>query len=508
MLHDNAPGRQSALFFHENGEVSVDDFASAESVTLPAIYPERLGDRQFRDLHDCRFAYVVGAMAQGITTAEMVIAARRAGFLAFFGAAGLALGTIEAALDKIRAALGPDDRGWGSNLIHAPQSPETERQIVDLYLRKGVTRVSASAFMSLSAEIVRYAAKGMRRTEDGEVIRRNHVFAKVSHPSLARAFMSPAPTDMAEALVTNGDLSEDEAFCITRLPVACDVTAEADSGGHTDNRPAAALFAAFSKVRETVCRDYSYPADTIRIGSAGGIGTPQALAAAYTMGAAYAVTGSVNQATRESGLSATAKAKLAKVSIEDVAMAPAADMFERGVKVQVLKRGTFFPVRADRLYRLYTTYSGLDELPARDRDFVETCLGESIDTAWQKTLHYLETSRPTDAGRARASEKVKMGFLFRRYLFQCADWARTGDESHQAEYQIWCGPALGAFNMWAEGSVLEPLEARTVRRIGYALLDGAARVTRAQSLRSLGVDVPPSQFHPPAPTATDEEKPS
>ncbi|MEL6211866.1 MAG: 2-nitropropane dioxygenase, partial [Pseudomonadota bacterium] len=170
-----------ALIFQEHGEISVAPGAHGQDGFLPEVYAERLGDRGFRSIHGVRFAYAVGAMARGITTARMVIEAQRAGFAAFFGAAGLDPTTIGAAIDEIQAALGPDAPGWGSNLIHSPQAPESERAVVDLYLRKGVRRVSASAFMDLSPEIVRYAATGLRADPDGRVQRANHVFAKVSH---------------------------------------------------------------------------------------------------------------------------------------------------------------------------------------------------------------------------------------------------------------------------------------------------------------------------------------
>ena len=47
---------------------------------------------------------------------------------------------------------------------------------------------------------------------------------------------------------------------------------------------------------------------------------------------------------------------LSETGQADVTMAPAADMFEMGVKVQVLKRGTMFPFRAGKLYELYTAH--------------------------------------------------------------------------------------------------------------------------------------------------------
>ena len=75
-----------------------------------------------------------------------------------------------------------------------------------------------------------------------------------------------------------------------------------------------------------------------------------------------------------------------------------------------------------------------------------------------------------------------------------AQWAREGAADRTADYQIWCGPAMGAFNEWVAGSFLEPVEARTVRQIALNLLEGAARITRAGQLRSFGLAVPAELF--------------
>ncbi|MCA9615917.1 MAG: 2-nitropropane dioxygenase, partial [Myxococcales bacterium] len=60
--------------------------------------------------------------------------------------------------------------------------------------------------------------------------------------------------------------------------------------------------------------------------------------------------------------------------------------------------------------------------------------------------------------------------------------------------QIWCGPAMAAFNDWAKGSYLEPLENRTVVQIAKNLLEGAAVLTRAHQLRSYGAPVSQEAF--------------
>jgi hypothetical protein len=59
--------------------------------------------------------------------------------------------------------------------------------------------------------------------------------------------------------------------------------------------------------------------------------------------------------------------------------------------------------------------------------------------------------------------------------------------SRQVDYQLWCGPAMGAFNRWVAGSFLEAPEKRTVQQIALNLLEGAAHVTRAQQLRTFGL---------------------
>ena len=123
-------------------------------------------------------------------------------------------------------------------------------------------------------------------------------------------------------------------------------------------------------LRDRMQAQYGY-AEPLRVGAAGGISTPAAAAAAFAMGASYVLTGSINQACVEAGTSEAVRLMLAQAEQADVAMAPAADMFEMGVKVQVLKRGTMFPMRATRLYELYRTYSRLEEVPATERAALE-----------------------------------------------------------------------------------------------------------------------------------------
>jgi len=462
--------------------------------TLPAIYPEWLGDRSFGETHGVRFPYVVGEMARGITTSRMVIAMARAGMMGFFGAGGLAPARVERAIGEIDAALGQDGPAWGANLIHSPHDPALENAIADLYLSRGVRRICASAFMGLTPAVVRCAAKGLWRDAEGAVQRRHHLFAKLSRPEVAEVFMKPAPAALLDPLVRAGQVSPDEAALAAQLPVAEDITAEADSGGHTDNRPLPALFPVLLALRDQAVRRHGYRRP-IRLGAAGGLGTPAALASAFSLGAAYVVTGSVNQAALESGLAEDGKAMLAQAGLADVMMAPCADMFELGVRVQVLRRGTMYGVRAQRLYELYRSYESLEALPAEVRQRLEDeILGVSCEDAWAEVGRFFEKRDARELERAEREPKHRMALVFRWYLGMASKWPVEGESRRRLDYQIWCGPAMGAFNDWVAGSFLQAPENRGVVQIALNLLEGAAAVTRAQQLRAAGVPMPAAAF--------------
>lgn len=461
---------------------------------LPPIYPEWLGEREFGASHGVRFPYVIGEMARGIATAQMTIEGVRAGGMAFFGSAGLDLAAIEQGVRDIQNVLGPEAGGWGANLIHNIQDDDLELATVNLFHRLGVRCVSASAFMRLTPAIVLYAAKGLRRGVGGQIVRAGRIFAKVSRDEVARQFLSPAPETMLRALVAEGRITAEEADLASGIPIAEDITAEADSGGHTDNRPLTVLLPRLIGLRDEIVAAYRYPV-VPRVGAAGGLGTPAAVAAAFAVGAAYVVTGSINQSAVESGLSADGRSLLALAESTDVAMAPAADMFEMGVTVQVLKRGTMFAQRGQRLADFYRRYSSFEEAPAHELQNLETAvLGRSIDAIWADTQTFFATRDPRQVARAEGDPKHRMALVCRWYLFNGAQWAREGHTERRADYQIWCGPAMGAFNEWVRGSFLEPVQARSVRQIALNLLEGAATVTRAGQLRAAGVTMPASAF--------------
>jgi trans-AT polyketide synthase/acyltransferase/oxidoreductase domain-containing protein len=466
------------------------DLARMELIaTVPAFTPDQLGDPAFRQAYGLRYNYMAGAMANGIASAELVIALGKAGMLAAFGAGGVVISRVAAAIDAIQAALpnGP----YAVNLIHSPNEEALERNGVELFLQKGVNVIEASAFLSLTPHVVRFRAAGLRQNPDGGVHIGNRIIAKVSRLEVAAQFMQPAPESILNKLVEQGLITPEQARLATLVPVADDITVEADSGGHTDNRPLVCLLPAVLLLRDQIQQQFNYP-QPVRVGAGGGIGTPESVLGAFSMGAAYVVTGSVNQACRESGSSDHVRKILAQADMTDVIMAPAADMFEMGVKLQVLKKGSLFGLRAQKLLDLYLGYDAWENIPEKERLNVEkTLLRDRFEHIWQHCIDFFKERDPEQLVRAENNPKRKMALVFRWYLGLSSAWANRGEPGRELDYQIWCGPAMGAFNQWTRGSRLENWENRRVADVAMQLLQGAAYLSRLQYLQLHGVQAAP-----------------
>lgn len=481
------------------GTVQLDGSASGGLPVLaylPPLTPQQLGDPTFRRDHGLKYPYMTGAMANGIGSAEIVEAMAGAGMLGSFGAAGLSIERITQALDRIQSSVG--DAAFSVNLIHSPGEPAHEMATADLFLKRGVRLVEASAYLDLTPAIVRYRIAGFQGG-----VPTNRVIAKISRVEVATKFLSPPPERIVKELLASGHITPQQAEAASRYPVADDITVEADSGGHTDNRPAITLLPTILALRDRLQGQYRY-ANPPRVGLAGGIATPSSVAGAFAMGAAYVVTGSVNQACVESGSSDPVRKMLAEAGQADVTMAPAADMFEMGVKVQVLKRGTMFAMRAAKLYELYRQYASWEAIPQAERVQVEkTHLRTTFDDIWQQTRDFFQRRDPTQLPRAEADPKHRMALVFRWYLGLSSRWANSGEPTRQLDYQVWCGPAMGAFNEWAKGSFLEQPRNRTVAAVALNLLYGACIVLRRQALRQQGVNLLDECF-PLAPMPAEE----
>ncbi|WP_299135727.1 eicosapentaenoate synthase subunit PfaD [uncultured Vibrio sp.] len=485
---------EKGLGVSQQAEIASGDSASAAnsqpvSAFAPALGTQSLGDEEFRRCHGVKYAYYAGAMANGISSEELVITLGQAGILCSFGAAGLIPSRVEQAINRIQAALpnGP----YAFNLIHSPSEPALERGSVELFLKHKVKTVEASAFLGLTPQIVHYRAAGLSRDAKGEIQIGNKVIAKVSRTEVASKFMQPAPVKMLQALVDEGRITAEQMELAQLVPMADDITAEADSGGHTDNRPLVTLLPTILALKEQIQAQYQFKTP-LRVGCGGGVGTPDAALATFNMGAAYIVTGSINQACVEAGASEHTRKLLSTTEMADVTMAPAADMFEMGVKLQVVKRGTLFPMRANKLYEIYTRYDSIEAIPVEERQKLEKQVFRStLDDIWAGTVAHFNERAPKQIERAEGNPKRKMALIFRWYLGLSSRWSNTGEQGREMDYQVWAGPALGAFNAWAKDSYLDDYQQRNAVDLAKHLMHGAAYLARVNLLTSQGIKLDP-----------------
>ncbi len=431
-----------------------------------------LGSKEFKQDYRLAYAYLTGGMYKGIASKEMVVKMGKAGMMGFFGAGGLESAEIETAIQYIQRELN-NGQAYGMNLVSNPLDEGSEEKTVDLFLKYSIRTIEAAAFLTMTPALVKYRAGGLTKNAGGEISAGNKIIAKVSRPEVAEQFLSPAPERIVNKLLEAGKVASDQADLLKKTPMADDLIVEADSGGHTDQGMPYALMPAMLKLRDEMMKKHNYP-KSIRVGAAGGIGTPEAAAAAFILGADFVVTGSINQCTVEAGTSDAVKDLLQEINVQDTDYAPAGDMFELGARVQVLKRGVFFPARANKLYDLYRHYNSIDEIDEKTKNQLrEKYFKRSFDEVYREVKSFYP---PQEIEKAEQNPKYKMALIFRWYFGYSTRLALSGDETDKVNYQVQCGPALGAFNQWVKGTVLENWRNRRVDEIGVKLVQDTAEL--------------------------------
>jgi trans-AT polyketide synthase/acyltransferase/oxidoreductase domain-containing protein len=351
-----------------------------------------------------------------------------------------------------------------------------EDDTVDLFLKLGVKQIEAAAFMQITPALVKYRLKGLRRKASGKIATVHKVMAKISRPEIAQVFLSPAPERLVKKLLEANHISKEQAELAKNMPMADDLCVEADSGGHTDMGIMSVLLPTIIRQRDELMNQYRY-AKRVRVGAAGGIGTPEAAATAFILGADFILTGSINQCTVEAGTSDAVKDILQQLNVQDTDYAPAGDMFELGAKVQVVRKGVFFPARANKLYDLYRHYNSLDEIDDKTKKQIQDkYFHHSFEEVYAETKAYYSQYMPEEIEKAERNPKYKMALIFKWYFVQSMRLAMLGSAEQKVDYQIHSGPAMGAFNQWVKGTSLENWRNRHVDEIADKLMLGTAEL--------------------------------
>lgn len=430
-----------------------------------------LGSEEFKKDYGVKYAYIQGSMYKGISSEEMVIRMANKSMLGMFGTGGLSISRVEEAIIMIKQEL-RDSLSFGMNILFHSSNAKEEEKLVDLYLKYDVKVLECSAYVYMTPALVRYRLLGARKDEKGHVFSTNHIIAKISRPEVAEIFMKPAPDEIVERFLMEDVITTEQAKMAKCLPMADDICAEADSAGHTDQGVAFALIPTIIRLRDKMQKQYQYD-KKIRVGAAGGIGTDEAALASFVMGADFITTGSVNQCTVESNTSASAKDILQSINIQDTQYAPAGDMFELGSKVQVVNKGVFFPARANKLYELYKQYESINDIDEKIQKHIQE---KYFKKSFQEIYAEVKEHCSDDViNYAESNEKFKMALIFKTYFKYATKYAIEGDITNKVNYQIQCGPALGAFNQWVQGTGMEDWHNRHVDDIAEMIMVGAQK---------------------------------
>jgi len=437
---------------------------AAVGAFTPPLAPEELGDPGFLLEHGARLAYIAGGMRMGISSPELVIRLGRGGILAFLGLADLPAERAERDIRRVQAEL-PARAPWGVNLSADPHDPASTGRAVELLLRLGVPCVEAAGFTQIDADLVRYRVRGLRPGPDTRPRPARRLLAKVSGLDAARQFLAPPPAPLVRQLRESGLITGEEAALAAHVAMADDICAETYEGGLT-------LLPAVLALRDARCRP---GAPAVRVGLGGGLGTPEAVAAAFAMGAGFVLTGSVNQCTPQAGTSPLAKEMLAAAGLEDFATAPDSDLFELGGRVRVLRRGVLFPARGDKLYETYVRHA---RLPAPEEApwLAAQYLRKSVQEVQAELAAGYAGWNGAQQEQSAGDDRQRMALVFRWYLTDSLRRARDGEAGDRLNFQIRSSPALGAFNLAVRGTRLEQWRNRDADEIAWFLMNGAAAI--------------------------------
>ncbi|MEU7791924.1 acyltransferase domain-containing protein [Micromonospora tulbaghiae] len=392
-----------------------------------ASRPRPAGSSGLRADYGIRYACLAGSSPFGVTSPAFLRRLSGAGLLGFFGAQGLTLPEIRAALAELR-----DVRRYGV----AWPSGGDERALCDLYLAHDVRHVEVAGPLAVvSPQLVRF------RHGDGP----RQVLVRAPDLATAVRFLRPADPATVRALAAAGHLDGASAGAAAREAVATDVAVERD---------AHALVPALVALRDR-------EAPGARIGVAG-VGTPAAVAAAFALGADFVVTTTVNQCTAEAATSDAAKDLLAALDVTDVREAPDPDLFELGARSPVAHRGTLFAARAEELYRMFLRYDRLADVgPRRLAELERTHFGRPLDEV------------RADLGVAGRDDRGVLASVCAAYCREATAAALRGTPGQRLNYRVPASTDVGAFNRLVAAEPLADWRARHAELVTERLLSEA-----------------------------------
>ena len=436
------------------------------------ITVEDLGKATFRERYGLVFNCIIGGMYKAISSKEMIINLSNSNILGFYGTGGVSFEQIQKDICLIQECVG--EKIFGVNIVSDLTNSGKEERLIDFLLEKKVRVIEASGYIYLTKSLIRYIAMGLSEI-NGKVVRKNHIIAKVSRPEVAEIFMKPAPDNIISDLLQHNEISDQQAILLRSTSVADDICVEADSGGHTDRGNSMVLLPVIQRMRENISKEYSYR-KIIHVGAAGGIGTPQGAAMMFALDADFIMTGSINQCTLEAGTSRIVKNMLCGLEVQDTDYAPAGDMLEYGSQVQVVKKGTFFTGRANKLYDIYKHHDSIEDIEEEVKEQLECSIYKTkLENILEEEKTYYKANSEKDYQRLIVDKKFQLLVVIQWYFRNSTKFAIEGIQERKIDYQIQCGKSLGAFNDWVKSTEYSLLNNRKVVDINRYIMKETAK---------------------------------
>lgn len=472
------PCTQALGKFVEEIRTTASTPAAHVDYALPPTDAQRLGSQVFRERHGLDYAYVAGGMFRGISSAALVQRMAHAGMLAYLGTAGMPLEAVEAAVLDVLSTLKPG-ASWGMNLTPDTTYERGEHRLVQLCLKHGVQRIEVSGFNTITEPLVYYRIAGLQRDAAGNIQCQHRILAKVMSLAVAELFMSPPPVYWVNSLLAKGLITPDQALMAESVPLCDDLCVQANPAGPTLGGSLALIFPSMTRLRSAMINRFNYR-ETITLGAGGGIGSPEAAASAFLLGAEFVLTGSINQCTVESGATDCVKNLLQHAGLHDIAHAPNSEMLNDRPKLQVLHRSSLFAPRANRLLELFNQLDSLEAIaqPVRtklERDFFNQTLS---DIEAQRLNVLKDKSREREIQQVLTNPKVRMKMVLSAYWHHGLDRAASGLPSDLVNAQVHISAAIGAFNNHYNQDAGFNWQSRHIDQVAVMLMTEAARQLR------------------------------
>ncbi len=430
----------------------------------------KLGDESFKQEYNLDYAYVQGAIGNGIASKEMVVSICNNGFLGILDTDGIPFMDTKQNIFFLKKNV-KSGRVFGVNYTYKLYEEEKEKDFIAFLLANEVTLLEISNYLHITKSLVKYRLKGLKRESDGKIIAKNRILCKVDTVENAKVFLQAPPAELVNELLSNGEITKEEAEFAKEVPIVSDICVydyAVNEGGNTSLYILSALLGERDKTMETLPH-----ASKVRIGISG-VGNPKVIAFMFSFGADFVMTTTLNECTKEADLSAFAKDMLQKAHIQDFVSVPSADLFEFGVKNKVLKKGVLYHAKANKLYEIYKRYNSIDEIDsALKEQLLKKYFKKDIEEVKREYPMYFSKE---EIEKAEENAKGALALLCRWFIKKSTDYAKQGVQEYKVDFCISFDAELGAFNEYVKDTPFYEWQSREVAAIAKLLMEKAEKL--------------------------------